>query len=232
MPFIYDVLKADDGLARAVQNFARPSRAAVRTGTSPLINPAWLTLMLEKFRQENPEIEVILHEQNMADLYRMLDEGLLDFVFGVVDTRKPSWSNILLYSEPLYFIPRGTNHPVGEGVVPFDKIAGEVFVMVPNVCGLARATRALFRSHRRKLNEYSGEALSYQVLEQWASLGLGAAILPKSKIQASERKAYALTDKNGKELALAFEAVWPSSAGQPEHLKKFTAFLNNYQNGL
>ena len=45
------------------------------------------------------------------------------------------------------------------------------------ICGLARATRALFRRHRRKLNEYPGEALSYQVLEEWSALGLGAAIL-------------------------------------------------------
>lgn len=50
--------------------------------------------------------------------------------------------------------------------------------MVPNTCGLAQATRALFRNHRCKLNEYPGEALSHQVLGEWAGLGLGAAIVP------------------------------------------------------
>ena len=53
-------------------------------------------------------------------------------------------------------------------------IAEETYVVVPDACGLARATRALFRSHRRNLCKYSGEAMSYQVLKQWAGLGIGA----------------------------------------------------------
>lgn len=230
MPFIDNILTAHDELIRETRNFVHPQHTAVRIGTSPLVNPDRLALMLEKFRETWPEIEVILHEQNMADLYRMLDEGLLDFVFGVADTRKASWGNAFLYREPLYYIPRGANYPDGEGSVPFERIAGETFVMVPNVCGLARATRTLFRSHRRKLNEYSGEALSYQVLEQWAALGLGAAILPKSKLLSSERKVYALTDKKGKELALDFEAVWLTTVPVPEHLQQFMTFLKEYRN--
>ena len=228
MPFIDNILKANDELIHETRSFVHPSRKAIRIGTSPLINAAWLALMLEKFRADNPEVEVILHEQNMADLYRMLGEGLLDFVFGVADTHSASWGNSFLYREPLFFIPRGVNYPEGEDSVPFEQVAGETFVMVPNVCGLAKATRALFRSHRRKLSEYSGEALSYQVLEQWASLGLGAAILPKSKLLSSERKAYALTDKSGKEQFLDFEAVWLTSAHHPKHSQEFITFLETY----
>ena len=231
MPFIDNVLNAHDGLIRETRSFVHPSRTAIRIGTSPLVNPGWLSPLLEKYREMCSEVEIILHEQNMADLYRMLDEGLLDFVFGVVVSGKSSWNNVFLYRESLYFIPRGANYPEGEDVIPFEQIADETFVMVPNVCGLAGATRALFRSHRRKLNEYSGEALSYQVLEQWAALGLGAAILPKSKLMSSQRKAFALVDRNGKELALDFEAIWPASAPQPEHLQRFRMFLEKHNEG-
>jgi hypothetical protein len=101
--------------------------------------------------------------------------------------------------------------------------------MVPNACGLARATRALFRHYRRKLNAYPGEALSYQVLEEWAALGLGAAILPKSKLQSSERKTYVLTNKKGKELTLDFEAVWLNMPQRPVHLQQLTDFLAGYR---
>lgn len=228
MPFIDNVLAANDNLLRETRSFVHPTRAAIRIGVSPLVNANWLAAMLEKFREINPEIEAILHEQNMADLYRMLDDRLLDLVFGVADTRKAAWEGTFLYREPLYFIPRGVNYPEGEGAVPFEKISGETFVMVPNVCGLAKATRSLFRSHRRKLSEYSGEAMSYQVLEQWASLGLGAAILPQSKLTASQRKAYAITDKAGNEQFFEFEAVWASSSPRPEHVREFMEFLKNY----
>ena len=228
MPFIESTLSANDELMRETRNFVSPTRTAVRVGTSPLVNTGWMAPMLEKFRERRPEIEVILHEQNMADLYRMLDAGLLDIVFGVADTSKTTWKTAFLYREPLYFIPRGANYPDGEHTVVFEEISGETFVMVPNVCGLAKTTRSLFRSHRKKLNEYSGEALSYQVLEQWASLGLGAAILPKSKLVPSERKAYALTDKNGNELFIDFEAVWLASSGHTPHQQEYISFLKEY----
>ena len=232
MPYIGNILDANDELLRQTRSFVHPRRTALRIGTSPLLNPDWLAPMFARFRDANPDIEIILHEQNMADLYRMLDQGLLDFVFGVADTSKPSWETAFLYREPLYFIPRGPVSPEREDAVPFERIAGETFVMVPNVCGLAKATRSLFRSHRKKLNEYSGEALSYQVLEQWASLGLGAAILPKSKLLSPDRKALVLTDKNGQELVLDFEAVWLANEFLPEHLRQFTTFLKEYRHDL
>lgn len=229
MPFIDRVLTANEELVREARNFVHPLRTTIRIGTSPLIDPDWLTAMLERFRAVDPGAEVILYEQNMADLYRMLDAGLLDFVFGVAGMRKSSWDTALLYREPLCFIPRGAESPEGGNSIPFEQVAKETFVMVPNVCGLARATRALFRRHRRKLHAYPGEALSYQVLGQWAALGLGAAILPRSKLTPAIRKAYTLMDKKGAELGLDFEAVWPVIALRSPHLQHFGTFLKQYR---
>ncbi len=229
LPHVDKILAAQAELLHAAEGFLHPGRKVVRIGTSPLLQGGRLASLLEEFRKTHADVEVVLHEQNMADLYRMLDEELLDVVFGVADTRKPSWSGVFLYREPLYFIPRGENHPVGKESVAFEDIAAETFVMVPNGCGLARATRALFRNHRRKLREYSGEALSYQVLEEWAALGLGAAILPKSKLSAAERKAYLLTDKKGGGPTLDFEAVWLHTPQPPAHLQRFTEFLTGYR---
>ncbi len=97
--------------------------------------------------------------------------------------------------------------------------------MVPDACGLARATRALFRSHRRKLHEYSGEAMSYQVLEQWAGLGIGAAILPKSKLSALGKSAMPIIDKTGQQVTLAFEAAWFHRASDPAPVHAFAKHL-------
>ena len=229
LPLIDKVLSAQDELLHDSRDFVHPSRSVVRIGTSPLLAANWLVPMLERFRKTHPEVEIILHEQNMVDLYRMLDEGLLDFVLGVSDTLRPSWNRAFLYREPLYFIPRSASPPESTGTIKFEDIQEETFVMVPNGCGLSRATRALFRRHRHKLNEYPGEALSYQVLEEWASLGLGAAILPKSKLRSSDRKAYVLTDKKSREITLDFEAVWLNTSQQPLHLQQFVEFLNGYR---
>ena len=228
LPLIVKVLEAQAELIREAESFARPGRAAVRIGTSPLVRSGWLAPVLEEFHKEHPGVEVILHEQNMDDLYRMLDEGLLDFVFGVAGNRRQSWAAAPLYREPLYFIARGGSELAGRDLVKFEDIVDETFVMVPNVCGLAKATRALFRSRRKKLQEYPGEALSYQVLEEWAALGLGAAILPKSKLQSAESKAALLTDKSGETLLLDFDAVWLDRLDKDQaapHLRQFAEHL-------
>ena len=222
LPFIERVLEAHDSLLHESRSFVRPANTVIRIGTSPLIRADWLTSMMKDFRKENPDIDIILHEQNMADLYRMLDDGLLDFVFGVAGSAKPSWASAFLYREPLYFIPRGGKTDKRDEIV-FEDIVEDTFVMVPNVCGLARATRALFRSHRRKLHEYPGEALSYQVLEEWAALGLGAAILPRSKLRSPDNKAYGLTDNNGEKMYLDFEVVWLNEQ-QHQHLRRYAVF--------
>ena len=46
-------------------------------------------------------------------------------------------------------------------MIRFRDIEAETNVVGPNRCGLARVTRALFRGHSHKLNEYLGEALRH-----------------------------------------------------------------------
>ena len=93
----------------------------------------------------------------MADLYRMLDEGLLDFSFAGAELHKKRRVKTESYHEPLLFIPSGSTKVPGarSGMASLDDIADEIFVMVPDACGLARSTRALFQSRRHKLKEYS-----------------------------------------------------------------------------
>jgi LysR family transcriptional regulator, hydrogen peroxide-inducible genes activator len=227
VPYLDQVLSAQSSLVQQAQAFLKPDKRLIRIGTSPLISAKLLRLMMEPFQLRNPDVDIVLREMNMADLDRMLAAGLLDFVFGVAHGQKGTWTSTLLYAEPLIFIPRGAAEPSGLNTtaVQLKDIASETYVMVPDACGLARATRALFRSQRRKLHEYSGEAMSYQVLEEWAALGIGAAILPKSKVASGQHAALPITDKAGDEIRISFEASWPRAAIQASHLQDFSKHL-------
>ena len=59
------------------------------------------------------DYEIILREMNMAELYRMLDQGLLDYVFGVVDRHKERWASRFLYEEPLLYVARAGTKQTG-----------------------------------------------------------------------------------------------------------------------
>ncbi len=227
LPCIAEVLTAQRTLTLQAKAFLKPETRLVRIGVSPLISARLLGLIIEPFKRQNRDADVVLREMNMADLYRMLDDGQLDFVFGAANFKKGPWLTTPLYRESLLFIPRGHEWPGKPGArsVALKDIAEETYVMVPDACGLARATRALFRKHRRKLHEYPGEAMSYQVLEQWAGLGIGAAIMPRSKLSAQARGAMPIIDKAGQEVVLAFEASWRRGADDAGALQAFARHL-------
>lgn len=228
VPYMQEVLRAQASLEAQIRNTLQPTRRLLRIGTSPLIRANLLSLIVEPFRGQQQGLDVVLREMNMTDLYRMLGERLLDVVIGVAGTSsRGAWQTVPLYREPLMFLPRGDGYkPRSRGhAVKFSEIVAETFVMVPDACGLARTTRDLFRRHRRRLIEYPGEAMSYQVLEEWSALGIGAAILPLSRLTAKGRVAYPIVDKNGAPVNIGFEAAWPSSSAKEPHLAAFAKHL-------
>jgi hypothetical protein len=85
--------------------------------------------------------------------------------------------------------------------------------MVPDSCGLSEITRSLLRTTRREVKEYEGKALSYQVLADWASHGLGSAILPRSKILPHVAKQQIF--KSNKPVKISFEARWLAKENRP-----------------
>jgi DNA-binding transcriptional LysR family regulator len=227
LPYVNEVLNAQVALIQQTHAFLSPHKQLVRIGTSPLVSAGLLNLMIEPFCQRNPNIEIVLREMNMADLHRMLEQGLLDFALGVAGSRKASLTTTFLYEEPLLFISRGgaAKPTPAPRPVQIRDIANETYVMVPDSCGLANATRSLFRSQRRKLHEYSGEAMSYQVLQEWAALGIGAAILPKSKVVDSARAIAPIVDKSGASVMITFEASWSRTRKRAPHVMEFTDHL-------
>ncbi len=234
LPYINEVLAAQSSLVHQAQSFLKPDKRLIRIGTSPLINANLLGVMIEPFRRHHPNVDVVLREMNIADLYRMLDDGLLDFVFGVTSAHKSAWVATFLYEEPLLFVPRAAerSNATRPRSVQLKDIADETYVMVPDACGLSRATRALFRSQRRKLLEYSGQAMSYQVLEEWAALGIGSAILPKSKVSPGRNTSLPIIDKAGIEVTISFEAVWSRTGIQPPQLLDFANHLRKVVPGI
>ncbi|MCZ2525516.1 hypothetical protein [Streptomyces sp. HB2AG] len=59
---------------------------------------------------------------------------------------------------------------------------------------------------------YPGEAASYRVLEEWAGLGLGSAMIPQSGLISPAVPHRPLLNE-GREVQISFEAVWnPGSA--------------------
>ena len=70
----------------------------------------------------------------------------------------------------------------------------------------------------------NGQALSYPVIEEWVSLGIGASILPLTKLGRAERSQRLLRDQRRPAL-LDYEWIWITSTQHPTHVEAFFDYL-------
>lgn len=187
MPSIREVVNAYEKLQHEAKYLAQNQKNEIRIGISPLIGIGYVARRLARFSKAHPDSPLIYREENLAELCRLLKSRKLDIVVAPLDAPLSNLDDCifhLLDSEPLVFIPSGKTAGNWQDVnsVQIDELAGLEFVLVPDSCGLTRVTKAVFSRQAVPLKTYPGEASSYRVVEEWARLGLGAGILPVSKV--------------------------------------------------
>lgn len=157
-----------------------------------------------------------------------LERGELDFVLGPVSPgRRTKVERARLYDDPLVYLRSGEGPGAGDRrPVTLRDIADDTFLLVHDACGLTRSTRHLFASRRLTLHEYEGQAVSYQVLEEWTRVGVGSAILPESKLSA-RGIGHPIVLGNGHRASIRFEAVWVASSAPAPHLQALIQHLKS-----
>lgn len=225
LPDICDLLNAQAALVARAKSLANPTARMIRLGVSPLIGVKLADLAIEPFRRANPGVEIIFRELNLSEMVRLLDQGQLHFVLGPTDplaALPAHHQSAFFHDEALVFVPgrhsRARYQPKPD--VSLKDIAGETFVMVPDSCGLTRTTRALFGQLRLSLREYSGQAMSYSVLQEWAELGIGSAILPRSKLTSGVDGLPRIRAADGSPVRIRYQSLW---RGVPEPASDVTA---------
>ena len=178
------VLEGRDAIASAAKARHAPTTTVI--GHSPLIPARVLTRIVGAIREAGLGSEIRLVEENMSALLQRLAEHTLDIALLPEAEYANSIRSTPVFEEPLYFGPR-RSIDAKDVAVDLESLAGDTFVMVPDQCGLARTTRALFASAGVPLRIYGGEAMGYHVLQEWAALDLGSAILPQSRLTDGAR---------------------------------------------
>jgi LysR family hydrogen peroxide-inducible transcriptional activator len=229
LPHIDDVLRAETALVDAAETFLDPQARLARIGVCPLVDTARLELILAPYRKENRNVRLVL-EQTDGSGRCALQEGRLDCMLGPASLkRRPALERAKLYDDPLIYLRAGEVGVAGSerrAAVRLEDIVGDTFLLVHDACGLTRLTRHLFAARRLHLREYEGQAVSYQVLEEWARLGVGSAILPQSKLSSAELGRPVVLG-NGHPAVLRYEAVWSPAAMQAPHLQALTRDLKS-----
>jgi DNA-binding transcriptional LysR family regulator len=217
LPLIARALDALDAVAAEARRLTEPGEPKIRMGVSPLISSRLVARAFSMVQDLPVPRDLVLREANMQDLRECLLGGGLDIILIPAVTAMPRYEHRVIDVEPIVVVSPDTAEPTP---LELEEAGKECFILVPDTCGLTTFTTQLFQAHEMPLRTYPGEAAGYQVLEDWAKLGLGSALLPRSKLTSPEAPHRPLTDE-GREVQISFEAVWNADsplAGDLLHL--------------
>lgn len=224
LPFLQTMLADRDELAQAVRTFQNPDHKILRIGMSPLIDLKTVERALTPFRTQFPDVNILFKECLVDDLTERLLYDKLDMGLRVVDLLPDGLEGYPAYSEPLCYLPQGTQDAFeGRRDWRIADLPERRIICTNGTCGLNGALERLFHSEGRKLELYPGFALSYQAIEEWTDLGIGAAILPESKISAASPTAGRLLCNDGMPARFYYEWVFRRTrySTTPSHVSAF-----------
>ncbi|WP_344356959.1 LysR family transcriptional regulator [Brachybacterium phenoliresistens] len=218
LPRIERVLAALDDVHAEAVRWNAPRPGSIRVGVSPLIDPKLVASAYRAVCDEpgqDVRRQLVLREANMSELREALVEGELDIIVVPSVEPMPRYEHRVIDSEPLVLVEP---HP-GEGPARLDDLAGRQLILLPDTCGLTTFTHSLLTEHELAVTAYPGEAGSYRVLEEWSHLGLGSAMLPKSKLAAPDAPHREVLDADGRVVEIFYETVWDPSSPFADELR-------------
>lgn len=208
LPFIVRAVDGVEAVSAEASRLTEPLRPGMRIGVSPLIDPQLVSRAFAAARELQTPRDLVLREANMKDLRDELIAGQLDVILIPSVEPMPRFRHRIIDSEPVVVV--GSDEADG-AQIGLEESARDPLILVPDSCGLTTFTHRLFADHGLGMSTYPGEAASYRVLEQWAALGLGSAILPLSKLSSPHAAHRPLLD-DGMPVEIFYEAVWQNTS--------------------
>jgi LysR family hydrogen peroxide-inducible transcriptional activator len=196
-----------------------PDHKLIRLGLSPVVDMRLLLDVLTPFRERNPDVEFFFKECFVDDLDQRLGAGQIDLMLLPSREAKQGQQRMELYSEPLVYVPRDGGPLDGtDRAIYLREAAADNLILTTDGCGLRRITQSLFANDGHTIQEYPGQAISYQAVQDWASLGIGGCILPQSKVTSGHLSARPLLTDAGEPATVALHVLWQTNSIGAAHL--------------
>ena len=225
-PFIHGVLEHRDELEKAAQAYHNPEHKLLRIGLSPLIDMRLLNQVLAPYRQAHPDVSIFFKECLLDDLAERMLKDQIDFAVVPVNLSAEEDQRCFFYEEPLYYLPQDNDSDRRQRFeYRVDALPDAPIVLTGGGCGLNDSLQAIFQVEDAEINTYPGQALSYKVIEEWASLGIGAGILPKAKVSPDNERAFPLYLSDGELATFSYEWVWRDTKPASNGIAEFVEYL-------
>lgn len=220
VPMAQSVLEAKDELIKSAQTFFDPKLKVLRIGLSPLIAHNQFPNVLKTIKDHSNWSDVFLKQCLMNDMETRLDNETVDLVLAPRQSGTVFSNSLPLYEEPLFYIPPQSGFTPQRASSPIEiSTLDDTPIILTNGCGLSDVIQDYFDQAGVTLTPYPGQALTYNVVVDWAELGLAGTILPKSQINNSVTTACPLL-LHTKPALIHYQASWNQSHCHQESLKE------------
>lgn len=226
LPSIERALADVEEIRALADTWRNPEHKLIRIGLSPIVDMRLLLDVLTPYREQHPDVEIFFKECFIDDLDERLGTGQLDLMLLPTREEGLGQQGSELYSEPLLYLPRGNGPLAGTAkAVSIADAAEEGLILTMDGCGLRAVTQQLFEASDYTIKAYPGQATNYHAVEDWASLGIGGGILPRSKISAGSQHARPLLLESGQPAMVTLQLVWQANVTGSVHLDTLIEYL-------
>lgn len=222
LPRFEEILQSKEELLAAAKHFHNPAHQMLRIGFSPLVDMKRLNLALSEFRQQHPDIKVFFKECFIDELDQRLQKNQIDIQVVPEAAISAQHQHDSFYQDKLFYLPSSPELKKQERLaIELADLPDTPLIMTGGGCGLNRSLEQLFSTHRIDFSQYQGQAMSYQVIEDWTSLGIGAGILPEAKLSSGNDSARPIFIDRNTPAVFSYHWVWHEENNMPEHLIAF-----------
>jgi DNA-binding transcriptional LysR family regulator len=138
--------------------------------------------IIRRYRENNPEVEVTLHEMTTVEQLKALKEGRIDVGFGRIKSEDPSIRRILLREEPM-IVALFPGHRLAdkEGTLRLTDLLHEPLLVYPKAPRPSFADQVLAAFREANLMpDHVTEVRELQIAMGLVAAGQGIAIVPES----------------------------------------------------
>lgn len=226
LPRIQELLQSKEDIYKAAEAFHNPSHKILRIGFSPLVDMQRLDQVLTPFRQTHPEVTLFFKECFIDDLAQRLENQQIDIQITPESTATDDPCSCFFYQDQLCYLPsRDDQSDNSRLAYTLSDLPETPIILTGGGCGLNAALESLFHAEGKAFNVYPGQAMSYQVIEDWASLGIGSGILPRSKLSAGHTDHFPLFTAKEFPAHFTFNWRWRQHDQQPAHLLDLISYI-------
>ncbi len=228
LPLAIAVLEAKEELEKSAVRFLDPGTQILRIGMSPVVTHRHFSTCIHALKDSGLWFDVFLKQCFMNDMAERLQNDTIDLVLQPRQSERPSTYKKPLFHEPLMYLP--PQHDLipatSEEMVDIQSLENQTIILTDG-CGLSDVIKDAFHEAGTVFHRYPGQALSYDVVAQWADLGLAGSILPRSHIPKGFQHAKPLFHQ-GKPVLIHYEIVWNGAFNTNRQCQKTIDLISHY----